>query len=246
MRCGQLAPCFYGSLRNESQSDTATCRLLCRKLREAALAPLPPHRFQRRTKSLTLAVGSLHRVAERERIVTDPRVTRHDRYECRLLSQGSCRCQMNRVQSANRFHRKGASGLGKDRLCDTHDMTPSAKLLQGEQCRSLLLSRDPSREASTKHGAAGLGKRESGRYPFSFRANGKPRGRIALKHGRNQCACFDVAHDGRALGSSTDRLPGAARLSCFTLRHGRYQSGPMLLHEGAGSRGSLPADPRPR
>ena len=127
-------------------------------------------------------------MAERSSVVTNTDVTCDDRQEGWLVPQGSHGCQMNCVQSADRFNRKGASGMGKDRLGDAHDVTTPGKPLQGEQCRSLLLRGDPSREARTKNGAAGFGKRESGRYPLSLGANGDPGSRISLEHGRNQGA----------------------------------------------------------
>ena len=127
-------------------------------------------------------------MAKGSSIVTDPDVARDDGEEGWLITQGSSGCQMNGVQSADRFNRKGASGMGKDRLRDTHDVTTAGKLLQGEQCRALLRSGDPSREARTKNGAVGLGKRERGRYPFFRGTDGEPGSRISLQHGRYQSA----------------------------------------------------------
>ena len=190
--------------------------------------------------------GSLHGVAERSSIVTNPDVTRDDGQEGWLVTQGSGGRQMNGVQGADRFNGKGTSGMGKDRLSDADDVTAAGKPLQGEQCRSLLLSRDPSPEARAENREVGLVKRDSGRYALALGTDGDPRGRVSLKHGRHQSAGFDVAGNGRPLGPGTARMPDAARLSRLTVRHGRGQSGQMLFQEGAGSRGSLPEDPRPQ
>ena len=74
--------------------------------------------------------------------------------------------------------RTGSTGKGRPAwariaLSDTHKVTTPGKLLQGQQCRPVLLNSDPSREARTKNGAGGFGKRESG---------------LSLKHGSNQTA----------------------------------------------------------
>ena len=71
-------------------------------------------------------------MAERGSVVTNSDVTRDDGQEGRLVPQGSGGCQMNGGYSADRFNRKGASGMGKDRLRDTHDVTTACKRLQGE------------------------------------------------------------------------------------------------------------------
>jgi hypothetical protein len=127
-------------------------------------------------------------VAERGRVVTNTDVTCDDREERGLVGQSVRGGQMNRVQSADWFHGERASCLAEDRLSDAHDVTTPGEPLEGEECRSLLLSRNPSREAGAKNGPAGLGKRESGRHPLSLGANGDFRSRISLKHGRNQGA----------------------------------------------------------
>ncbi len=201
---------------------------------------LTPNEVSRR------GVGSFHGMAERGSVVTNSNVTRDDRQEGRLVSQRSGGCQMNGIQSTNRFNRKGASGMSQDRLSDTHNVTTPGKPLQGEQRGSLLLSRDPSREARTKNSAAGFGKREGRGHPLSLGTNGDPSRRISLKQGRDQGACFDVAGSGYARGPGTVRLPGTTRLSSLTLRHGRCQLGRRLSREGGGFQGSLPGDHRPR
>ncbi len=75
---------------------------------------------------------------------------------------------MNGIQGTDRFYRKGASDVGKDRLRDTHNMTTPGKSLQGEEGRSLLLNGDPSQEPSAKKCTGGFGHGEGGRYPLSL------------------------------------------------------------------------------
>ncbi len=65
-------------------------------------------------------------MAERSSVVTIPEVTRDDRQEGRMDHQSCGCCQMNGVQSADRFNRKWASGMGKDRISDTQEVTTSA------------------------------------------------------------------------------------------------------------------------
>ena len=121
------------------------------------------------------SLRSFYGMAERSGVVANTDVTCDDRQESRLVPQGSRGCKMNGIQSADRFDRKWASGMGEDRLSDAHYVTTPDKPLQGEQCCSLLPSCNLSREACAKNGAAGFGKRESGRHPLSLRANGSPR-----------------------------------------------------------------------
>jgi len=122
-------------------------------------------------------------MAKSNGVVTYAQVAGDYRQQSGWVAQGFRSRQMNGIQCADGFHRKGACGVREDRLCDTHNMATPGKLLQCEQYCSLLLSSNPSREPGAKYRAAGFGHSESRSNPLSLGSNRGLRRSIALKHG---------------------------------------------------------------
>lgn len=121
-------------------------------------------------------------------IVTDAKVARDNCHESGRIAQGLRSRQVNGVQRAHRFDGKAASRASQDRFRDAHNVRTPGKALHGEQSRALLLSRDPSREAGSKHCAASFRRREGRRDPLPFGAYRGFGRRIALKQGRDEGA----------------------------------------------------------
>ncbi len=80
---------------------------------------------------------SLHRMAQRQRILTNTNVTRNNCDQRRRIPQRIRRRQMNRIQRADRFQREGPPHPGQNRVCDAHNVAPSRKTQQTPR-------RDPS------------------------------------------------------------------------------------------------------
>ena len=72
-------------------------------------------------------------MAQRGGVVTDAKVARDDCEKRGRIAQSFRRGQMNGVQSADRFHGKGASGASEDRFGDARDVATPGKPLESEE-----------------------------------------------------------------------------------------------------------------
>jgi len=182
-------------------------------------------------------------VPEGSRVVSHSDVASYDRDNLWCLTEQLCRCQMHRVQCADRFDGKGAPDASEHCPVDVEDETAPLESSQSSNGRLFFPGGQPSSCARPDDRPASLCEGHCRRHELCSGRQRLQDCRVVLQERSDQRTRLQVANARRCSlwpTGARDCLPSRASARDATLRHDRCQSVQRRCRSAAG----CPASPR--
>ena len=126
--------------------------------------------------------------SKRSGVVSYPRISRHDRHQLRRLAEQFCRCEMHRIQRADRLYGKRTPDTREHRIGDGDDETPTREYSQPSHGRAFLLRRQAIGRSSADDRSCGFRECECRSHLPSFGSYRLQGRRVAFQERRKQGA----------------------------------------------------------